>query len=106
MMGHSAVGHVRIPMNSGTWWRLNANGKDPVEELRTVALEQMRAWRLPYREDELQFVREDPVFQESTHNAYWSARADFDQKMRLPGHLTIRFQRPGTRDSKEREVGT
>lgn len=104
-MGHSQVGHVRIVMNSGTWWRINQPGRDPVRELQQVAIETMRTWKLPYREDELQFVREDPTFHDSTKDAYWEIRGRFDRKMSLPGHLTVRFRRPGTRNGSDREVG-
>jgi hypothetical protein len=102
--------YVDVPMDYDTWERLReGTGWDhekAIEKLHARAVEQLRASRPNWKEDEIHHVAQETMFRDSCRAAYYQALTEMQKRRRLPKTLRITFTRPGTRDDREREVGS
>lgn len=89
-------GTVRVEVNGEMWTAIHAPGQDPGREIQRRGLDVLRL-RYNCEEDEVQAIEKDPVYENSCNAEYWRARRLYTEKRKLPSHLKLEFQRPGTR---------
>lgn len=97
-LGDETVARVVIPMSHEAWVAVE---KGP-DLLAKRALDELAA-EYGYREDEIEYVRSDPLFQQSVKEKFWDAKRFVGKHRGPPRNIKIEFHRPGSRDRKQNE---
>ena len=97
------TGRVRVEVSAEMWTAIHAPGLDPSEEVARRGADVLRM-KYDCEEDEVQMIIEDPLYRDSARTEYWAVKKRFDRKRKLPGHMTLEFNRPGTRNRRMKEV--
>ena len=97
------TGRVRVPVNSEMWAAIHSPGLDPPSEVGRRG-ENVLRMKYECEEDEVDFISRDPLYRNSCRTEYWQAKRMFDRKRKLPGHMTLEFNRPGTRTKRMSEA--
>ena len=77
---------------------------NPVVAFRQAVLRNLMV-TFKFDSDEVRVVRDDPVFIQSAEHAYAEVADSFLRKRRVPGEVEVRYQPPGTRDRRGKELG-